>query len=130
MHWKSQNDSIVFSIQLEVGDVTRRGILVTFYQIFDPFGILLLVLVVPKLLIISLCKLNLTWDDAISVEQERIRLTWLKGIYSIDLLELDRCLVPRSGYLSVETHAFSDASSEVYASGAFLRVIYSNHVKS
>ena len=43
MHWKSQNDSIVFSIQLEVGDVTCRCILANFSQIFDPFGILQLV---------------------------------------------------------------------------------------
>ena len=89
MHWNSQKDFIAFSIQLEVGDATRRGILATFSQIFDPFGIVQPLLIVPKLLIRDLCKLKLSWDESIPIDQERVWIKWLKGVDVINSLTVD-----------------------------------------
>ena len=129
MHWNAYSDCIYFSIKLEVGSTTRRGILSTFSQIFDPFGIIQPLLIVPKLLIRTLCKLKLDWDVEIPSEQANIWFKWLENIDNINSLSLDRCLVPSADFRHIEVHAFSDASSEAYASIVFLRVVYHDCVK-
>ena len=44
-------------------------------------------------------------------------------------MSLGRCLVPSADFQRIEVHAFSDASSEAYASIVFLRVVYQDCVK-
>ena len=84
----------------------------------------------PKILIKSLCKLKLNWDDEIIPDLSRRWLNWLKHVDCIKSLSWDSCLVPSTDYYEgVEVHAFSDAFSEAYASVLFLRVVYDDCVK-
>jgi len=129
MQWNPDTDSISFCFNLEVGAYTRRGILATFSQIFDPIGIIQPLLIVPKLLIRTLCNLKLNWDDAIPEEQKRVWMRWLQNVNDINLLHVDRCLVPCILFERIEIHAFSDASSEAYASVVFLRIVYPDSVR-
>ena len=129
MQWNSGTDCISFSICLEKNACTRRGILSTFSQIFDPIGVIEPLLIVPKLLIRTLCKLKLTWDDAIPVEHERTWFRWLECIENLNSLFVDRCLVPSSAFDRIEIHSFSDASSEAYSAVVYLRVLYGTEVK-
>ena len=86
-------------------------------------------LIVPKLLIRTLCKLKLTWDDAIPVEHKRTWFRWLECNENLNSLFVDRCLVPSSAFDRIEIHSFSDASSEAYSAVVYLRVLYGTEVK-
>lgn len=110
-------------------EATFSQILATFSQIFDPIGIIQPLLIVPKLLIRTLCKLKLSWDDPIPADQERVWSKWLSHVSNINSLSVDRCLIPSVDFKRVEIHACSDASSEAYASVVFLRVVFEDRVK-
>ena len=128
MKWVPNEDVIVFSIDLEVREFTRRGILSTYSQIFDLTGIIQPFLITPKSLIRSLCNLKLGWDEEIFCDYVKIWQNWLSFMNELEPVRVNRCLIPDLNFVSLEINAFSDASSEVYASVVYLRVVYKSYV--
>ena len=128
MKWVPNEDVIVFSIDLEVREFTPRGILSTYSQIFDPTGIIQPLLITPKSLIRSLCNLKLGWDEEISCDHVKIWQNWLRFMNKLEPVRVNRCLIPDLNFVSLDIHAFSDASSEAYASVVYLRVVYKSYV--
>ena len=89
MQWNPGTDGISFSVHLEKNACSCKGIFSNFTQnltigLIEPF------FNIPKLLIRTLCKLQLNWDDAIIVEQERIWFRWLEHIENLNSLFIDR----------------------------------------
>ena len=68
------------AVNVTANAVTRRGILTTFSQIFDLIGLIQPLVLLPKILIRSLCKLKLNWDDEITPDLSRRWLNWLHHV--------------------------------------------------
>ena len=80
IQWDPITDSISLSVNLTANVVTRRGILAAFSQFFNPIGLIQPLLLLPKILIKSLCLLKLNWNDEITHDLRRRWLNWLKQV--------------------------------------------------
>ena len=68
MLWNPQKDSLQIKVSKREVPLTKRGILSYTRAIFDPFGILTPVILEPKVIIQTLWKEGLDWDDEIPEE--------------------------------------------------------------
>lgn len=111
--------------------ITKRKILSTLAQCYDPLGFLSLVIVSGKLIIQKLWTLKLDWDSPIT--DRSIVENWKQFIENLHVLKSLK--IPRYIFLSkkieqIELHGFADASMQAYASCAYFRVIYNDSTVS
>ena len=77
-----------------------------------------------KLLLQTLSRKRLEWEDLIEETQKTQWNHWLDDLPKLEKVKVDRCLMPREFFEVKETqlHLFSDASRQGYASVAYLRL--------
>ncbi|XP_033227635.1 uncharacterized protein LOC117179708 [Belonocnema kinseyi] len=126
--WKPSTDCLIFQVDLRpIKDViTKRLIVSQSAQLFDPLGWLAPVIIVAKIFIQELWKLNLSWDNPLP---EGARHRWIK--YYEDLPRLSAVRIPRwigfrSRMCSFELHGFADASEKAYGAVVYLKTISPN----
>ncbi|XP_033232069.1 uncharacterized protein LOC117183034 [Belonocnema kinseyi] len=126
--WKPSTDCFIFQVNLRpIKDViTKRLVVSQSAQLFDPLGWLAPVIIVAKIFIQELWKLNLSSDDPLP---EGARYRWIK--YYEDLSRLSAVRIPRwIGFrlqmCSFELHGVADASEKAYAAVVYLRTISPN----
>ena len=100
--------------------ITKRDVLQTSSQIYDPLGWVTPVTVRAKILLQEIWQTKLTWDKPLPKE---ITNTWFT-IFP-DLMKLSQFTIPRSYFLTVNTsachlYAFADASTKVYGAVAYV----------
>ena len=117
-----------FSVDLPTGEPSRRFILSSYLRVFDPVGFLAPLMVFPKSLLRELCHAKLNWDAKPSPLQQDNWNTWSNGIEIVKSIKPIICLIPKSGYKSLQVHCFCDASSESFAACCYLRVEYEDMV--
>ncbi|XP_036329753.1 uncharacterized protein LOC118741883 [Rhagoletis pomonella] len=100
MHWKANCDVFFFNLVFarvpkSVLDGTRRPtkaeLLGLTMSIFDPFGFLANVTLVPKILLQRLWKLNIGWHDAIPVDIYDKWYQWYTMLDNLSKLSIPRC---------------------------------------
>lgn len=129
--WNSERDLIQYSINISCkeNNVTKRIILSTVSQIYDPLGLLGPIIIVGKLLIQELWKKNLTWDEKVPPE---LCKKW--NNFKNDLPYINEILIPRhvvlSQYTAIELHGFSDASEKAYGACIYIRCVGNGHISS
>ncbi|XP_033228563.1 uncharacterized protein LOC117180265 [Belonocnema kinseyi] len=106
--------------------ITKRLVVNQSAQLFDPLGWLTPVIIVAKIFMQELWKLNLSWDDPLP---EGARHRWIK--YYEDLPRLSAVRIPSwigfsSRMCSFELHGFADASEKAYGAVVYLKTISSN----
>lgn len=124
LYWNSKEDSFYFQIGQERDSknkvVTKRLILSSVAQIFDPLGILAPVVIRAKIILQLLWKAKLDWDDQVTGE---IGLCW-ERLYR-QLRQLAFIRVPRRVIcdkpVDIQLHCFSDASEKAYGSCVYIR---------
>ena len=100
--------------------VTKRDVLQTSSQIFDPLGFVTPVSVRAKILLQEIWQTKFTWDEPLSKE---ITDAWLSILP--DLMKLPQFTIPRT-YLSTPVtptyhlYAFSDASTKAYGAVVYI----------
>lgn len=127
--WNSVEDYIQYSIcdfQENVSQITKRKILSMVCQIYDPLGLLGPVILLAKLFIQELWKLEISWDENVP---DGIRKKWLD--FQNDLKLLNILKIPRhvcfSSYLLIELHGFADASEKAFGCCIFIRCVNLNN---
>ena len=118
MVWNVNNDSMSFAQRSPDSEAsTKRKILKALASVFDPLGILSPVSVRGKILLQTLWKGKLSWDQTISDTQQR---EWDK--VASDLSTSLSISLPRQLVFSetIDIHAFSDASGKAYASVVYI----------
>ena len=99
---------------------SKRELLSTTAQFFDPHGWLSPVVLIPKLLFQSVCGIKLGWDDPLP---EEASLKWSN--FGSQLSSLERVRVHRHILLPnadrIELHGFSDASQCAYAACVYVK---------
>ena len=76
LQWDRESDKFKFTISklaemAEELPVTTRSILSTASKLFDPLGIVGLVMVMAKLIFQDACRLELCWDDVLPEDMEK-----------------------------------------------------------
>ncbi|XP_025832766.1 uncharacterized protein LOC112905148 [Agrilus planipennis] len=124
--WNPQQDSFGYATTKcnMKGSVTKRTILSSIAQIFDPLGLLAPIVVTAKIIMQKLWQCKLAWDESVPMD---LHSKWLKYRESLNLL--NEINVPRhvicKTYNHIELHGFSDASEQAYGACIYLKSINS-----
>lgn len=109
--------------------VTKRLVLSFAQKVFDPIGYLCPSTLVPKMIIQSLWKQNLTWDQPVDETNATLFRNWAKELDYLAQVEIPRWIgVGDQEYQDVSVHVFCDASQLSYACVIFLRVVFKDQV--
>lgn len=105
--------------------ITKRIILSSITQIFDPLGLIGPVIIKAKILLQSLWQLKIDWDTPVP---ESIRIIW--SSYYQQLPILNQITIPRHVSLrdpmDIQLHGFCDASMVAYGVCIYVRSINRN----
>ena len=113
------------TLQIKVSDretpMTKRGILSYTSSIFDPLGILSPIILEPKLIIQSLWKEKVDWDDEIPYNLKNRFEKWKENLKNWNAVE-----IPHWYYLDknndTELHIFTNASASAYGAVCILQM--------
>ena len=127
--WNKRDDIFLFDMDeissKFVETPTKRTMLQSIASIYDPLGLISLILVKMKNLYQDVCVSKISWDEMLPPD---ILNSW-KGI--IDDLKLINCLIIPQKYCftstsdpvtDVQVHSFSDASQSNFGCSIYLRV--------
>ena len=113
--WSPSSDC--FHISAANGDyvLTRRGLLSFLSRWYDPLGIVSPFLLPAKLILQSLSRSNLGWDDSNLPYVEKMRwLKWKKGLRNLDGIKLPRRFAGLTDAEYIHLHCFTDASKHAF----------------
>lgn len=122
--WNPKEDLFTYTI-IDVKnktEVTKRSILSSTAQLFDPLGLLAPVILIAKLIIQELWQLKISWDESVPLN---IHTKWvkfndeMKYIKSVTIPRL--CLIPKYTYL--ELHGFADSSETSYGACIYIKSV-------
>lgn len=122
--WNNLSDQFYFNTHCRNDNtpVTKRIILSSVSQIFDPLGLLSPIIIVAKVLLQQLWLLKLGWDDSVPFDVAR---TWNQFVTS--LCNLNNIRIPRHAVGSdpryTELHIFTDASQTAYGACIYIRSV-------
>ena len=125
--WNVKNDKLTFQHSPKNLPNTKRGILSLVASIFDPLGIVTPAVLEVKLIIQSLWKLKVKWDDHIPKDILQCYQQWLNELHHIKEISISRWFILDVGKKSdIELHIYSDASNLAYGAVAYFKCITSN----
>lgn len=121
VNWDSKNDLLhyTFNISINAKSVTKRIILSSLAQLFDPLGLISPCIVQLKVILQQLWQSQIEWDQPIS---ESIKTKWVNLIVNINCLntlKIPRCVVI-SQAKSYHIHGFCDSSQYIYGACVYL----------
>ena len=97
MQWDVHKDCFRFDVTIKQKPITRRGILSAVSSVFDILGFIAPVTIKAKMLLQSLCRQRLGWDEAIPEESVKLWKTWTEELTGLSDLEINRCFKPFGG---------------------------------
>ena len=86
--WNSKMDMLQIKVSDRETTMTKRGILSYTSSIFDPLGILSPIILEPKLIIQSLWKETVDWDDEIPYNLKKCFEKWKENLKSWNAVEI------------------------------------------
>ncbi|XP_076301551.1 uncharacterized protein LOC143219488 [Lasioglossum baleicum] len=120
--WNSSTDVITYSTNINTNNsqVTKRIILSSTAQLFDPLGLLGPVIVKAKMIMQDLWKAKLDWDESVP---QYIHSDWED--YKQQLSCLSQFKMPRkiiaTAATEIQLHGFCDASEKAYGACIYIR---------
>ena len=124
IHWSMSEDSFFFKLSLKEKPATRRGMLSLACSMYDPLGFISPVIVVSKMLLQSLCRDKLGWDEPIGEDEEAKWNTWLQDLPKLIQHRIRRNIAPPSfgKVIAWQLHHFADASQVGYGVVTYMRI--------
>ncbi|XP_011859715.1 PREDICTED: uncharacterized protein LOC105557156 [Vollenhovia emeryi] len=127
--WNPSKDVLQYTIGVQAPQTsacTKRSMLSSIAQIFDPLGLVGPVIVTAKIMIQKLWKLQIDWDESLPSE---IYTEWIN--YVMKIQELNEFKVQRKAFVygkdvQFELHGFCDASERAYGACIYVRSIDSH----
>lgn len=121
--WANKRDTLLISFpHIEHKPRTKRTILSTIAQVFDPLGLINPCMLQAKLILQALWVHNVLWDCQLPAEVESQWNQFVKYLPDINKLEIPRRVLCDDS-VTVELHAFSDSSIKAYAACVYVRAI-------
>ena len=130
LKWNIGEDKFVWEVmekmlqRVSQKPVTRRGIVSAVYSLFDPLGFIAPYAMKAKMLLQTLSRKRLGWDDTLEETDKEQWKRWLDDLPKLHQIQVDRCFKPKGfgEVKEVQLHLFSDASRQGYAAVAYLRL--------
>lgn len=128
LNWRCSTDTFSFAINVTPSNnTTKRQILSTISQIFDPIGLVVPCIVEAKILMQQLWLTGCSWDEPVS---EEIQHTWSEFTHTLPLLNnfnIPRWVLCESfNCTSLQLHVFTDASERAYGACVYVRSVSEN----
>nr|XP_031848507.1 uncharacterized protein LOC116433979 [Nomia melanderi] len=120
--WNAKHNMITYDIQelRQPNRVTKRTILSQTATLFDPLEILGPVIVRAKILLQSLWKLQLDWDESVPLDIHTQWSTYCRDLIQLKNLNIRRQITPKE-YEMLQLHGFCDASEQAYGACIYIR---------
>ncbi|XP_018405239.1 PREDICTED: uncharacterized protein LOC108781684 [Cyphomyrmex costatus] len=120
IRWNPQEDMFKFKVTIPSGFCkSKRAILSTTAQIYDPLGLIGPVVVKAKLFMRRLWKLSVNWDDKLPSEFVSEWNAYKERLETMEEIQIPRQAVIK-GVIEVEMHGFCDASQVAYGACIYL----------
>ncbi|XP_055632531.1 uncharacterized protein LOC129773008 [Toxorhynchites rutilus septentrionalis] len=135
MLWLASEDVLGFSTQMRADIAaiinegrrpTKRQVLRCVMSLFDPLGLLAIYTVHGKILIQSIWRSGIDWDEKIKDEEFNRWTKWIAILSQVDHVHIPRCYVGQessTSLVSVQLHILVDASEDAYCAAAYFRFI-------
>lgn len=125
--WNSVSDVIQYEIKIKLNStrISKRIIISTVSQLFDPLGLLSPIIIIGKLIIQKLWEFKISWDENIP---ESLIPNWnhfVLQLTNLSSIKIPRCAIA-SHVTSIELHGFSDSSITAFGACIYIRCI-DNH---
>ncbi|XP_067950522.1 uncharacterized protein [Watersipora subatra] len=125
LEWCTDSDTFTFTNNKTEKPPTKRGILSSVSQLYDPIGLIAPFTLQGKILMQQSCKEDKSWDQTVSPDLQEKWRKWNDGFDQLQNIKIPRCLKP-AGFgeaLRSELHYFGDASLQGFGACAYLRII-------
>lgn len=125
--WEPESDTFRFNVSVNMKDSepTKREVLSTIAQLYDPLGLVSPVIVQAKILMQQLWLLALGWDDVITPDLHRKWKEFCQRLPALSRFRMERhAFIP--SYHVAEIHTFADASKDAYGACIYIRSEDSN----
>lgn len=122
LYWDSKDDFLHYMIRNSNNNtnLTKRAILSTISQIYDPLGLIGPIIVKAKLIMQNLWQQKSDWDVVVPTD---IKSAWLELVD--DIKNLTNMHIPRNVVVlnstNIELHGFADASERAYGAALYIR---------
>jgi hypothetical protein len=131
INWCTETDCFKFKVVIRDMTPTRRSLLSFVSSIFDPLGFLTPVTMKAKMLLQTLCKQSIPWDEVLQGEDLVSWQRWLESIPKLEEFGIPRCVKSADigGIRICQLHHFADASQLGYGVVSYIRLIdMNNHI--
>lgn len=126
IQWDSKSDKMGFDIKpIDFKTITKRAVLSEITKIYDPEGMLGPVIFKLKLFMKKIHLLNVNWDEKLT---DDVANEWREiGSTFIELRQIEiKRLITLNTYVTLQLHAFSDASEQGFGAAVYVRTEDSN----
>ncbi|XP_051159154.1 uncharacterized protein LOC127280291 [Leptopilina boulardi] len=134
--WDPKTDTITFDLSfkrtpkgiLNGSEIpTKRQMLQLVMSVFDPLGMLSPYHIKAKILLQSVWKSGIDWDEKLKNPEFKKWKQWILDIEEVKKAKVPRCYKTRHKKPKrFELHTFTDASEQAYSAVVYLRIIYPN----
>ena len=107
----------------ESHEITRRFILSRIGAMYDPLGLISLIVLKGRAIFQDATRQQLQWDDSVPDDIQTQWYSWQESLKQLEFMSFPRCIIP-TGFENgmMELHHFCDASSTGYGACSYLRV--------
>lgn len=120
--WNTCKDTLNYTAPIEkrAARVTKRAILSEVARLFDPLGLVGLVITSGKILIQELWMLKIGWDDAVPMSVQKSWFQIKSQLSLLESIEIPRLIVSGNSESRICLHGFSDASEQAYGACIYI----------
>ncbi|XP_055590294.1 uncharacterized protein LOC129742422 [Uranotaenia lowii] len=126
--WKPTTDCFVYDCPVwsDKAKITKRVVLAETARLFDTIGLVGPIVVIAKIFLQDLWKLQCGWDDSLPEEMQNFWQEYRMNLKALSSLSVPRWLTFHSEAAFVEIHGFCDASEKAYGACVYFRCTAEN----
>ena len=136
--WDRIEDSLKFDLttfagQALEGTLTKRKLLSTTAQFYDPLSLLSPVILPLKCMFQEICRLKIDWDEPLSEDLTSRWKELFEDMERVSSIAVPRCILDEievGDIKSIQLHGFADASKYAFAANVYIKVTTSNACSS
>ncbi|XP_065081188.1 uncharacterized protein LOC135703793 [Ochlerotatus camptorhynchus] len=120
--WEPRLDVFRFKVpQWSSPEICKRSVISDLARIFDPLGLIGVVIITAKIFVQTLWKQKFSWDEPL---QDELGAQWTEfrdSLSNLETLQIPRWIAFRKDCLAVELHGFCDGSMKAYGACLYVR---------
>ncbi|XP_046737116.1 uncharacterized protein LOC124405893 [Diprion similis] len=122
LRWNPLRDELQYQVQVpDISKrVTKRSILSTIAQIFDPLGLIGPTTIKTKIILQRLRLAKISWDESVPLDIHTLWTRYVGQLTSLRNIKIPRLVKPTNP-TNIELHGFCDASEAAYGACIYLR---------